>query len=511
MMERSQWEASVPDPIDEHRPQPARRSRRRRWIALGCMLALGLCFGRFAYLRITLRPTPRPAYWEAKLAALDPPPPGAISTDKALLLIAPLPWENDPAIKALTPFYPQHLLMGPWKVPRADASAVSQAFASHAYDNARREILRALEAGWAEPISLDPTAPGSSGSAHIKLSTWLLVHSRWAREETYDPATAAEDWLAALRAARQVRRGQTGMHVGAETRIIINTATEMMLAAREGIVLPDTRDLQIRADRIVGPPRDPREFLEGQRLAALCELEYVFVREGGQWMDVSEMMRVRYLAAVGTPLHPWRLWNLTSPLFHDLPEATRRAERFWAEGAKCVDLAACERIRSELNADPRTAIAPLDGWFGWCYPCRGEYDGNAMPAIRLMGHYEALCFLDGAFAMLALAAYRNHYGHYPETIAELIPRYLSREPIDCADRRPLHYRRAGNDYVLYSISVNGEDNDGYCNLSASYLKPYWFYGPSDAVFSTITREPAPWYSAAGPAGRIGPPTRPLEP
>ena len=41
--------------------------------ALTVVLALGGWFGRFAYLRIALRPTPRPEYWEAQLAALDPP------------------------------------------------------------------------------------------------------------------------------------------------------------------------------------------------------------------------------------------------------------------------------------------------------------------------------------------------------------------------------------------------------------------------------------------------------
>ena len=57
--------------IPETRTVSPRGVRWRRWAVVG-VVALVLCgwFARFAYLRITLRPTPRPEYWEAELAAL---------------------------------------------------------------------------------------------------------------------------------------------------------------------------------------------------------------------------------------------------------------------------------------------------------------------------------------------------------------------------------------------------------------------------------------------------------
>jgi len=69
--------ASAPAPVSR-----ARRWRRRRDLLMA-FLALAAWFVHFAYLRITLRPTPRPEYWAAQIAALDPPPPGAIFSRKS--------------------------------------------------------------------------------------------------------------------------------------------------------------------------------------------------------------------------------------------------------------------------------------------------------------------------------------------------------------------------------------------------------------------------------------------
>jgi len=61
----------------------------------------------------------------------------------------------------------------------------------------------------------------------------------------------------------------------------------------------------------------------------------------------------------------------------------------------------------------------------------------------------------------ALAAYRADHGSYPQQLSDLSPRYVARVPVDIfANDGPLHYKRQGAGYLLYSVGVNGRDDGG---------------------------------------------------
>jgi hypothetical protein len=60
----------------------------------------------------------------------------------------------------------------------------------------------------------------------------------------------------------------------------------------------------------------------------------------------------------------------------------------------------------------------------------------------------------------ALAAYHADQGRYPETLAELAPKYLNAIPDDIFSGRPLIYKPEANGYLLYSVGVNGIDDGG---------------------------------------------------
>ena len=60
----------------------------------------------------------------------------------------------------------------------------------------------------------------------------------------------------------------------------------------------------------------------------------------------------------------------------------------------------------------------------------------------------------------ALAAYRADAGRYPVRLDDLAPKYLARIPADVFSGKPLIYRPTENDYLLYSVGVNGIDEDG---------------------------------------------------
>jgi hypothetical protein len=61
----------------------------------------------------------------------------------------------------------------------------------------------------------------------------------------------------------------------------------------------------------------------------------------------------------------------------------------------------------------------------------------------------------------ALAAYRADHGRYPDDLGALAPQYLEAIPTDLyAAGKPLGFRRSAEGFLLYSVGVNGVDEDG---------------------------------------------------
>jgi hypothetical protein len=60
----------------------------------------------------------------------------------------------------------------------------------------------------------------------------------------------------------------------------------------------------------------------------------------------------------------------------------------------------------------------------------------------------------------ALAAYKSDNGKYPRMLDALTPKYLTTVPQDLFSGKALIYRPSENGYLLYSVGVNGRDDDG---------------------------------------------------
>ena len=60
----------------------------------------------------------------------------------------------------------------------------------------------------------------------------------------------------------------------------------------------------------------------------------------------------------------------------------------------------------------------------------------------------------------ALACYRREHGRYPDKLDTLTPGYLERVPQDIFSGAALTYRPSKKGYLLYSVGVNGLDDDG---------------------------------------------------
>ena len=67
----------------------------------------------------------------------------------------------------------------------------------------------------------------------------------------------------------------------------------------------------------------------------------------------------------------------------------------------------------------------------------------------------------------ALERHRIAYGNYPVSLAALAPKFLAKLPHDVITGEPLHYRREGDGYVLYSIGWNEKDDGGTVSVNKS--------------------------------------------
>lgn len=469
-----------------------RRGRwRKRWLVfLVIVLVLGGWFGRFAYLRMTLRPTPRPEYWQAKLEALDSPGPGAAKWAEVskLLMNCPrmaAPPASQPSGSSRTPgtgFVSagprppdvSEVLAGPWDESRPVIQTAGQLFSSAAFKSGREAMRKAAEAGWWENgISVIPGSMLGSFANYREWARCIVAHSRWAREHEHDEQAMVDDWLTALRLAREVRRSHTLIAELVGTAMDNLVTEEVIVAVREGGVVSDAAGAARQIDAIFGGPTALEKAFEAWGIHGRCHLEYCYVREGGDWIDVSEFAGVAQLAGWGPGGSPAsRLWNVASPLFHDYETACRNVERHWA-------LAANGDMRSwaderEAIGKWRTSVGVLDGVFP---------DDTGIDRAMLI-FYTGATQVEASCAMLGLAEYWRKAGAYPESLAALVPDYLPRLPVDYADRGVLRYRREGNDYVLYSIGPDGVDDGGVCR-NARF--PQSLDDNPDLVFTKIVR------------------------
>ena len=48
----------------------------------------------------------------------------------------------------------------------------------------------------------------------------------------------------------------------------------------------------------------------------------------------------------------------------------------------------------------------------------------------------------------------------PDSLDQVVPRYMPAVPLDPYDGQPLRYRKEADKFVVYSISENGRDDGG---------------------------------------------------
>jgi hypothetical protein len=72
-------------------------------------------------------------------------------------------------------------------------------------------------------------------------------------------------------------------------------------------------------------------------------------------------------------------------------------------------------------------------------------------------HRKALMHLKMAKCAVALRIYQDAEGHYPNSLADMVPEYLPQSPEDLLADKPLGYRRTEKGFVLHSVGVDAID------------------------------------------------------
>ena len=144
-------------------------------------------------------------------------------------------------------------------------------------------------------------------------------------------------------------------------------------------------------------------------------------------------------------------------------DVVRRRDRNWTW------LACGWRGRLETTLEQ-----PLSSWF------------TPGPSPRSEPSYSVDNGRRARFALLltefALREYILEHGRSPETLNELVPRYVPAVPSDPFSDRPLVYRQRADGYLLYSVGANGVDDGG---VAAEW--PYMLQGHGDLFLD----DPAP--------------------
>jgi hypothetical protein len=132
------------------------------------------------------------------------------------------------------------------------------------------------------------------------------------------------------------------------------------------------------------------------------------------------------------------------------------AEGFSAALDRCAQ--AGQKIR---RAHPKAGA-----WFGFGF---GEMAENYLARVRAAEIQRHLLV-----AAIALQRFHLRHGHYPETLAALVPEFCPEAPRDPVDGRPLRYRLdADGSFLLYSVGENGLDDGGDPSLPTSQKSRYW--------------------------------------
>ncbi len=128
--------------------------------------------------------------------------------------------------------------------------------------------------------------------------------------------------------------------------------------------------------------------------------------------------------------------------------------------------ALCRRAPHEVAPDimleqERFDAALLSRWRWWRFGgARADDFFPAMPSLLFLEIVNGLAALRGTRIVLALELYVRAHGRYPDELAALVPACIDELPRDPYTDESFLYRRRGDSFLLYSVGLDLEDQNG---------------------------------------------------
>ncbi len=204
--------------------------------------------------------------------------------------------------------------------------------------------------------------------------------------------------------------------------------------------------------------------LHGEQLIILDMIQRVYSDDGtgGGRLLLAEIGDMAQMTGAGSSTSRPKagalaIVNLGGFLYASRTEVTEAVNEFFDHSIRLSTLSRADRRADPFDED--AFLAALD----WRYMPLNML----IPALgRAIDARDAIdCELAGTIIMLALQQYQAETGRYPDSLDELTPSILEVIPADPFSVKGFVYRTladdsAGKGYVLYSIGVDGVDNDG---------------------------------------------------
>lgn len=208
--------------------------------------------------------------------------------------------------------------------------------------------------------------------------------------------------------------------------------------------------------------------IHGERLILLDMIQRVYSDngKGGGRLLLAETDDILQ-TSMGSPTSGVpAIANLGGLLYANRTEITRATNDFFDQFIRLSMLS-----RAERRADPFDEDVFVHA-LGWRYTPLNMM----IPALgRFVDSRDVIdCEIAGTIIMLALEQYRAETGQYPGSLQNLTPSILEVIPLDPFSVDGFVYRkisdkRLGKGYVLYSIGVDGVDNNGATDSSEPKL------------------------------------------
>jgi hypothetical protein len=299
--------------------------------------------------------------------------------------------------------------------------------------------LKDLPRGRYLPTVANPFAPQPHW-ALVRTLSRLLAWDGWLRAQDGDLAGALESCRAALNAGRSLgdEPGYVPQAERLECRLLVRRLLERALAQGEAPPVALEALQQALADEAEQPLL--LAAFRGCRASFDRDLESVQTRK----VPLSAVLASWGVEQTG-PVGDLSYALVPGRAQHDRAGALAYLNR-------CVEIA-----KLPAEQQPARIKALSAEWSGAAGLVRVMVSaGDYWAEEHLRSRAELRC----AVVALAVERYRQEQGHWPESLATLVPRFLPRVPADLYDGQPLRLGRFEQGVVIYSVGADGQDDGG---------------------------------------------------